>query len=505
MRNSPEYMACWLGISRTGCIVSLINTHLTGVSLAHCVNVVRPQQLIVEAALIGSYQTAVPHLVSCPTVWVHGKSIPEWPRLELDVKDQLDLVDVCDVGISDTALYIYTSGTSGLPKPAKVSHYRLMNWTHWFSGLMELSPTDRMYNCLPMYHSVGGVVATGAVLVSGGSVLVKEKFSARAFWKDIVRWDCTLFQYIGELCRFLLNSGELEDQDRHHIRICCGNGLRGDIWQEFKDRFHIPRILEFYASTEGTFSLFNVEEKPGAIGRIPPFLAHRMTIRLLRFDFETNQPIRNDDGLCQLCGPDEVGEAVARLASSPGIGTAQFEGYAGESKSEDKILHDVLVRGDNWYRTGDLMRRDLQGYFYFVDRVGDTFRWKGENVATTEVSDAICSFPGVADAAVYGVKIPQSDGRAGMAAVVANEIDLAALHHHLEERLPSYARPVFLRICSQLDTTTTFKHQKRELVNEGYDPDRTADDIYFNDKAEKGFVRLDRTLFDRLQSGEIRT
>ena len=204
--------------------------------------------------------------------------------------------------IADRALLIYTSGTTGLPKAANVSHRRLLEWSFWFAGLMNTGPDDRMYDCLPMYHSVGGVVATGAVLVRGGSVLIREKFSAHQFWDDVLDWDCTLVQYIGELCRYLVNAPENPRERAHHIRMCCGNGLRADVWEKFQKRFAIPRILEFYASTEGNVSLYNVEGKVGAIGRIPSFLTHRFPLALVKFDAATGEPVRDQRGFCSpLC------------------------------------------------------------------------------------------------------------------------------------------------------------------------------------------------------------
>jgi fatty-acyl-CoA synthase len=407
--------------------------------------------------------------------------------------------------VLDRALLIYTSGTTGLPKAANVSHYRLLTWSLWFAGMMDTRPSDRMYNCLPMYHSVGGVVATGAALLGGGSVVIAEKFSARRFWDDVARWDCTLFQYIGELCRYLLLAPPHPRERTHRLRLCCGNGLRGDIWGEFKDRFRIPRILEFYAATEGNVTLFNCEGKPGAIGRIPSFLAHRSAIALVKYDVEHAELARDDRGRCIRCPPGEVGEAIGRIsegASSPG---ARFEGYTSSHDSERKNLRHAFEAGDAWFRTGDLMRQDASGFFYFVDRVGDTFRWKGENVSTTEVTEAITSFPGVLEAAVYGVEIPGADGRAGMAAVVIDEtFELASLRRHLNDRLPAYARPVFLRIVPRIVTTVTFKQRKAELMREGYDPDHVDGAIYFNDNDRNAFVRLDEALFERIRVKSVR-
>ena len=215
--------------------------------------------------------------------------------------------------IGDTALYIYTSGTTGLPKAARVSHFRLMQWSHWFAGLIDTQSSDRIYNCLPMYHSVGGVVATGAALVNGGTVVLRRRFSASSFWADVVESRCTIFQYIGELCRYLVNSPPRPHETDHQLRLCCGNGMRADIWEKFKSRFRIPRILEFYAATESNFSLYNCEDKTGAIGRIPSFLAHRFPVALVKFDVEAGEPIRNEQGLCVRCSPNEAGEAIGKI------------------------------------------------------------------------------------------------------------------------------------------------------------------------------------------------
>ena len=272
------------------------------------------------------------------------------------------------------ALYIYTSGTTGLPKAAKVSHYRLLQWSHWFAGLMDTGPADRMYDCLPLYHSVGGVVATGATLLGGGAVVIRARFSASNFWRDVSEQRCTLFQYIGELCRYLVNAAPQPLETGHSLRIACGNGLRVDVWEKFRSRFRIPRILEYYASTEGNFSLYNCEGEPGAIGRIPPFLAQRLPVALLRFDVDGGAPRRNAAGFCEHCAVDEVGEAVGLIPDpSGGSRAGRFEGYADREASERKMLHNVFQAGRSWYRTGDLMRRDARGFFYFVDRVGESY------------------------------------------------------------------------------------------------------------------------------------
>jgi len=508
MPNRPEYMAIWLGISAVGGVVSLLNSNLRDRALAHCIDIVAPKHIIVAADLMAQFSTALPHLAARAIIWSHGEST-EGGRLDREIEryddEALSAFERRRVSITDRALCIYTSGTTGLPKAANVSHHRVMQWSLWFAGMLDSGPDDRMYNCLPMYHSIGGVVATGAVLAGGGSVLIRDKFSARRFWDDIAAWDCTLFQYIGELCRYLLNAPDHPRAADHRLRVACGNGLRGDIWEEFRTRFHIPRILEFYAATEGNVSLYNVEGKPGAIGRIPSFLAHRFPMALVKFDPGSEAPVRGASGLCIRSALGEIGEAIGRIGTGAADPGNRFEGYTSAQASEDKVLRNVFAPGDAWFRTGDLMRMDASGFFYFADRIGDTFRWKGENVSTTEVAEAIARFAGILDADVYGVSVPGADGKAGMAAIVTHsDLDLAALRTHLVECLPAYARPLFLRVQAEIAATATFKHKKSELAQEGYDPCAIADAIYFNDSDAEAFVPLDGALFARIRTGALR-
>jgi fatty-acyl-CoA synthase len=509
MPNRPEYMALWLGVTRVGGVVALLNSNLTGATLAHCVNVVTPKHIIVAAELLGRFETARTLITGDAELWVHGDAKSDQARIDRAVdalsSGKLAPHETREFTIEDRALFIYTSGTTGLPKAANMNHYRLMLAGHAFAGVMATKPTDRMYDCLPMYHSAGGLLATGALLVNGGSVVIKEKFSTREFWDDIVRWDCTIFQYIGEFCRYLANSPPHPKETAHRLRLACGNGLRPDVWPDFKRRFRIPHIIEFYAATEGNVSLFNFEDKEGAVGRIPWFIESRFPTKVVRFDLDLQQPVRDPQGFCIECAPEEAGEVIGKIlkdASKPG---ARFEGYATRTDTEKKVLHDVFQRGDSWFRTGDLMRKDTDGYFFFVDRIGDTFRWKGENVSTTEVEETIGRFPGVAETNVYGVSIPGHDGRAGMAALVLDgNLDLAAFRRHLAESLPDYARPLFLRIRGEMDVTSTFKQKKIDFVAQGFDPAATTDPIYFDDPVAHAFVRIDQALYDRIRGGGFR-
>jgi fatty-acyl-CoA synthase len=501
-------MAIWLGISRVGATVALINTNLVGRALAHAINIAGPKHIIIGAGVAEQLVNVLPQLlpVKC---WIHHSSDYDFPQIDREIErssgDPLDHGEFRAPTLRDRALYIYTSGTTGLPKAANVSHFRVMQWCHWFAGLMDTGPKDRMYNCLPMYHSTGGVAASAAMLVNGGSVVLRQRFSASCFWNEIAAWNCTLFQYIGELCRYLVNSPPNTNETNHRIRLCCGNGLKLDIWETFKRRFRVPQILEFYAATEGNFSLYNCDEKPGAIGRIPIFLAHRFHVTLVKIDVDTSEPIRAADNRCVRCATNEVGEAIGKIRSD--APTSRFEGYADSDATQKKILRDVFVKGDAWFRTGDLMRKDEHGYFYFIDRLGDTFRWKGENVSTTEIAQAILAFPDILDVVVYGVSVPGTDGRAGMAALVLRpgaNLNLPAFRQHLAIHLPTYARPLFLRILSEMEMTETFKPRKQGLAHDSYDPTATSDALYFDDHTSQAFVRIDSALYDRIRSQKQR-
>src|ERR1700694_2251852 len=507
MPSRPDYIAAWLGITKVGGVVALINTRLVGPSLSHCINVADADHVILADELGDVFETALPYLNRTPPVWIHGghaKDANIEAALDRTDGSPLSPAERRGVTINDRALLIYTSGTTGLPKAASISHRRILNWGGWFAGLTDASIEDRLYDCLPVYHSVGGIVAPCSMLSAGASVVLADKFSATTFWQDLVRWDCTLFQYIGELCRYLLRAPGSEFEGRHRLRLACGNGLRGDIWEVFQARFSIPRILEFYAATEGNFSLYNVEGKTGAIGRIPPLLAHRFPAAIVRLDIDAGVPVRNANGLCIRCGYGEAGEAIGRIGTGD-EGGGRFEGYTDTGETEKKILRDVFAKGDAWFRTGDLMRLDEGGFFHFVDRVGDTFRWKGENVATSEVNEAVADCPGVVDAATFGVEIPGADGRAGMAAVVVDErFDFREFQDHISRRLPPYAHPVFIRICAALETTETFKQKKQQLVREGFDPRFVTDPLFFRDDKAGAWCPIDAASYARILDGSIR-
>jgi fatty-acyl-CoA synthase len=518
MPNRPEFVAIWLGVIRSGGTVALLNTNLAGSALASCVDNVGPKHVIVAGELMEAWASTDAVRKSVPHIWLHGEALSPQPgeggaaglrRLDEAVGsfDGAPLSDAerPDITIEDKALFIFTSGTTGLPKAANINHFRLMLATNGFAGVMNTRPDDVMYDCLPMYHTVGGLLATGAVLVAGGRVFIRERFSAREFWDDVVREGCTLFMYIGELCRYLVNCPPHPLEREHRLRLCCGNGLRPDIWTAFQSRFAIPHIVEFYAATESNISLFNIEGKPGAVGRIPWFLRAQFQTKIVRYDMERQRPVRNARGLCEEAMAGEVGEALGRIFHDPSKPASRFEGYSNVADNETKILRNVFTEGDTWFRSGDLMRQDADGYYYFIDRVGDTFRWKGENVSTTEIAEVMGVFSGIREANVYGVEVPGHEGRAGMAAIVCDDgLDLAALRTYLAAHLPDYARPLFLRIRSEIDKTATFKQRKIHMAKEGFDPAQIEDALFFDDPRAGAYVRLDGRLYGQIVSGEVR-
>jgi fatty-acyl-CoA synthase len=509
MENRPEYLFACLGLAKIGAVAALINTNLRGEALAHCFAVTKAKHVILGAELGPSWTSAIPFLGEKPKVWTTGGVQEDTQDLDIELSclspDPLAPGARAGLLAKERFLQVFTSGTTGLPKAANISHVRFLSIANSFSAFPDATEADRMYVVLPLYHTSGGAAAIGATLTVGGAVILRRRFSASHFWADCRRYEATLFQYIGELCRYLLNTPSDPQESHHKIRCIMGNGLRPDIWVKFKERFAIPRIIEFYGSTEGNVSLVNADGTPGAVGRIPPYLAHLFPVKIVKFDVETNTHPRGADGFCREAAPGEIGEAIGKIEENAVQGLSRFEGYSDKSATEKKILRNVFETEDAWFRTGDLMKRDEAGYFYFIDRIGDTFRWKGENVATNEVAQVLSTYAGVREANVYGVHIPGTDGRAGMAAlVVDSNLDLNGLHKHIEQSLPAYARPLFLRLQSAIEATGTFKPMKGELVEAGFDPSKTGDLLYFDHPKLRGYVPLDRPLYGEILGGQIR-
>ncbi len=500
MENRPDYICAWLGLFKVGAQVALINTNLMGAALSHSIGISGAKHAIVGAELASQFRDAP--FEQMPTEWIEGEGGNLSAQLANMPEGHPGKEHRAGVTLKDRAFYIYTSGTTGMPKAANFSHLRMMFMMSGFVGALRPRETDRLYDTLPLYHSTGGVCAVGIAFFSGAGLILKRKFSAHEFWPDIHKYGATMFEYIGELARYLLNAPPSPLDRGHKIRAITGNGLRPEIWKQFQDRFAIPRIVEFYGSTEGNVSMLNYDGTVGAVGRVPDYLEWMLPSRVIRFDVESEMPVRGPDGLCIECAPDEIGETVGGISSRPGQG---FEGYNNKADSEKKILRDVFKKGDAWFRTGDLMRHDAHGYFYFVDRVGDTFRWKGENVSTGEVGAALSAVPGILESNVYGVAVPGMDGRAGMAALVVNgDFNLDDLPPRMKARLAHYARPIFLRLSPRLDVTGTFKQRKVDLVREGFNPLTIADPLYFLEPEGGKYERLTADRHADIVEGRIK-
>jgi fatty-acyl-CoA synthase len=506
MENRPEFLFAWLGMAKIGAVTALINTNLRGGPLAHCISIAKAKHIIVGSELAASYAEAVPLFENAPQAWITADDGAAPGNLDAALAamqpEQFDPALRAGLTDKDKVFYIFTSGTTGLPKAANISHLRMLFMMYGFAGGLNSGSNDRMYCVLPLYHSSGGICAVGVAFTAGGTLVLRRKFSAHEFWEDCYRYKPTSFIYIGELCRYLLNAPPRPHERDHNLRVITGNGLRPEIWPHFQERFAIPRIIEFYGATEGNVSMLNYNGKVGAVGRVPHYLRNVLPYRVVRFDVEHEVPVRNAVGCCIECAPNEVGEAIGKISDEAG---RNFEGYTGAADTQKKVLHDVFEKGDAWFRTGDLMKQDTQGYFYFVDRIGDTLRWKGENVATSEVSEALGVVPGIKEANVYGVAVPGMDGRAGMAALVVDgDFDFTMLAAKLAGSLASYSRPIFLRLSPQIETTGTFKQRKVELVKEGFDPATIAEPLYWLNPATGIYEVLDVARYADITTGRVK-
>jgi fatty-acyl-CoA synthase len=505
MPNRLEYFCVWYGLSKIGVVTALINNQLSGLPLAHCLNISQASHVIVDSETAPVFEAAKPLVERRLLEWVLGPAHGDQRDLVQALKScsQLppDRIVREEMRGRDTALLIFTSGTTGMPKAARITHVRAQLYMRGFAGSTGAKASDRIYVTLPLYHATGGLCALGAAFLNGGSVFLRRKFSASHFWPEVVEEGCTMFVYIGELCRYLVNQDPVAAETKHKIRLAFGNGLRPDVWPTLKSRFRIPEILEFYGSTEGNVSLFNFDGREGSIGRVPKWLRKRFNARLVQFDVEAEKEVRGPDGFCVEAGPGQIGECVGLIG---GDARGEYTGYVDKQASEKKVLRDVFEKGDAWFATGDLMRTDADGYFYFIDRIGDTFRWKGENVSTNEVAERLQACKGVEEATVYGVEVDGADGRAGMAALVVDkDFDIKAFGAHVEGELPSYAQPLFLRILPEIATTGTFKVRKMDLVADGYDPAKIKGPLYFHDP-KRSYVKVTKGVFDKIAQGAVR-
>ncbi|XP_068146680.1 LOW QUALITY PROTEIN: long-chain fatty acid transport protein 4 [Drosophila tropicalis] len=515
METRVEYPCIWLGLSQLGVITALINSNLRGESLLHSIRVANAKALIVGSELASILQnliTAEQLPRELPIYQYTDEQLRSTPghellenatdlNLELSRQTPLELSKVILPGEARSKLlYVYTSGTTGLPKAAVITNLRYLFMTAGTFYMLRLRSDDIIYNPLPLYHTAGGIVGVGNALLNGSTVVLRKKFSASNFWKDCHRNRCTVAQYIGELCRYLLATPYTKDQQQHNLRLMYGNGLRPQIWTQFISRFGIPQIGEIYGATEGNSNLINITNRVGAIGFVPVFGGKLYPVQILRCDEQTGEVLRDSQGRCIRCKVGEAGLLVGQVNARRAV--SAFHGYADKGASEQKLLRDVFGKGDVYFNSGDMVVCDILGYFYFKDRTGDTFRWRGENVATQEVEAIITNCIGLNDCVVYGVQIPHVEGKAGMAAIVdpQRKVDMDYLSIVIRGSLPPYARPLFIRLLDEIPRTATFKLKKRELATEGYNLRKLKEPIYYLNR-DGIYRQLSQEQYQALQAG----
>ncbi|XP_033826668.1 long-chain fatty acid transport protein 1a [Periophthalmus magnuspinnatus] len=512
MESRPLQVALWLGLAKVGVEAALINFNLRQDSLLHCLGVSGSRAIVFGAELADAIQDVSAALNPSMVRFCSGElnavqltGLKAQPLEPLLLSAARHSPSPCHPrkGMNDRLFYIYTSGTTGLPKAAIVVHSRYYRIAAFGYFAFRMRPDDIIYDCLPLYHSAGNIVGVGQCLINGLTVVVKRKFSASRFWDDCIKYNCTIVQYIGEICRYLLSQPVQPSEKRHKVRLAVGNGLRPSVWEAFTERFGVKQIGEFYGATECNCSIANMDGKVGACGfnsRILPFV---YPIRLVKIDEDTMELVRDSRGLCVPCQPGEPGLLVGRINQKDPL--RRFDGYANPEATKKKIAHNVFKKNDTAYLSGDVLVMDDFGYMYFRDRGGDTFRWKGENVSTTEVEGILSSLLSQTDVAVYGVTVPGVEGKAGMAAIAdtTGSFDPNSFMQKVQKALPSYSRPVFLRLSPQVDTTGTFKIQKTRLQREGYDPRHTTDQIYFLNSRAARYEVVDEQLYNAITEGNV--
>ncbi|XP_021967269.2 long-chain fatty acid transport protein 4 [Folsomia candida] len=517
MTNCAEYAPIWLGLSRIGVIGALINTNLRQTPLKHCIESVNCKAVIFTLDLVDAMNELLAEcggqLEGEPTLYTFlegGTSIPmtfydsfkSLNEILVDVDTICPLVKEA-IGFGDVAMFIFTSGTTGLPKAASIKHSRFLMLAATVVHIAGIKNSDIVYTPLPLYHGSGTVLGSGPALLYGACQVIRKKFSASNFWSDCIKYNATVSQYIGETCRYLLGQPVSKQDKQHKVRVMYGNGLRGEIWADFVSRFGV-KISEFYGATEGNCNMVNLDGRVGAIGFVPLWGPNVLPIRLIKVDEETGEPIRDPKtGFVVRCGLNHPGEIVGRIIKKDPI--TDFQGYADKTSTSGKIMVDAFRKGDSWFRSGDVLVQDNLGYFYFQDRKGDTFRWKGENCSTAEVESIISTISGLKGTVVFGVEIPGANGRAGMAVMSdpENTLDMKELANGVIKGLPAYARPVFVRVLStELVLTGTYKLKKNEYQKEAFNINLVPDPVYFFNG--KKYVRMDQEIYEDIMSSKIR-
>ncbi|XP_077988218.1 long-chain fatty acid transport protein 2-like [Glandiceps talaboti] len=512
MYNEPAFLWVYFGFAKLGISVALINYNLRGDAITHCMDVCNAKILVLandNELAIATKEVNNQLQVRNIDVWIVGENTQGcFTDVSKEVNQTTDKPIPREtrnaLSETDKSVFIFTSGTTGLPKAAIISHYRHLLGVFLPSTLSNaVHPDDRIYISLPLYHSSGFALGLGCTVAVGMTMVLGRKFSVKHFWDDCRRHNVTVFVYIGEICRYLLSAPKSPGDNCHSVRLAYGNGLRPDIWKQFQERFHIPVIGEIYGATEAPFVCVCDNNTIGAVGRFSPLLKFLTGFELIKCDLETAEPIRDSKGRVVPVKRGESGLLICPINEF-----ARYDGYSGKrTLSEKKLIKNAFKDGDLYFNSGDLLVLDKNYYLYFSDRLGDTFRWKGENVATTEVAEAITSHPSIEEANVYGVKVPGQDGRAGMAAIVLKNncsLETKEFYQFVTSALPIYACPRFIRVMKSLDTTGTFKYKKTDLVKEGFDPEVIPEPIYYMDMTDQTYKLIDVTAYRHIVGGKAR-
>ena len=509
MENRPDFIITILALNKIGAIGVLINTSLTGKPLIHCINSSDSKKCIVGAELASSLEDVLDEINvknKSDIYWVEDGDrfiCPEWalnlkPSLDDSKNENLEITNM--VTAKDTAFYIFTSGTTGVPKAALFPNSKIIAASMNISkGGYRISDSDCMYNCLPLYHSTGLMLGLCACIQVGAATFIRRKFSASAFWKEAKQFNTTAFVYVGELCRYLSFQDSCEEEKDNPISSMVGNGSRPDLWDCFRNRFNVERIIEIYGASEGNALFMNLLNKDETIGMT------NARVALLEYDVAEDKLVKDTENKFIEVDEDEPGLLLVEIGPD-----AIYNGYTDKKASEEKVISNVFENGDRWFNTGDLVKTMDVGFslgrthYQFVDRVGDTFRWKSENVSTNEVAEILNAFDQVNMANVFGVKVPQNEGRAGMVAFNCNLDDFKwdEFSEFVSIKLPSYAQPVFVRIIEELETTGTFKLKKNDLREEAYHLDKVkGDKVFIKKPGEKTYTLLDENYYGVIQDG----
>ena len=496
MDNSPDFLMLLLASFRIGSLAALINTTVSGDGLKHVISISEVKLIATGASHFTKLNSALADsdLINIPIFGIEdNEKIPDQIEDFRKLSNQFSTFEPYQPVMKDVAAYIFTSGTTGLPKAALVDHAKLVKGS--FAGhflCFNFKKNDRLYMTLPLYHSTGLILGWAASLRSGCSNVIKAKFSASDFWSDVKKYNVNKFIYVGELCRYLMNLPLSETDKDNPITQISGNGLRPDIWESFQKRFNINKIVEIYGATEAVGMTVNTFGRSGMIGR------KRSDSTIIHCKKDDGSPILNDQGFCTKVSEGETGLYIQKISSS-----AKFQGYLDSQASNKKILQNVFKSGDQYFNTGDLITLHDNNWLSFADRVGDTYRWKSENVSTMEVSAILNKASGVLDCNVYGVQVDSAEGKAGMAAMnVSEEFTFINFIEHVNKNLNTFQKPYFLRLTKNMQTTGTFKHQKEDLKKQGFNPNLIQDKLYFFQK--DNYVEIDHDLYSRIHSGDER-